>query len=62
MTLKDAAKLVNVEPVTLRRAIKAGELEAVELGRGYQVTREALQAWIDSKKVKPVQTEPTEVQ
>jgi excisionase family DNA binding protein len=49
--IEDAAKRLNVEKITLIRAIHAGELEAFAIGRGYQTTEEALQKYVESKKV-----------
>lgn len=55
MDLDDAAARVLMEKTTLRRAIKAGELQAfvprgktpgrTGRGQGYRITAAALQAW-----------------
>lgn len=47
ISLSDAARIVDLHPATLRRAVIAGKLPARNLGgsRGYVVTRAALEAW-----------------
>jgi len=49
--IKEAAERLHVHPVTLLRAIAAGKLEAVKLGRGYQVTEEAIKTLIENQTV-----------
>ncbi len=46
--LGDAAKRLNVEKITLLRAIADGKLEAVKLGRSYQVTEPMLEKYVKS--------------
>ena len=38
-TLMEAATLLNCHRETLRRAIRAGELRAAKLGRGFRISR-----------------------
>jgi len=55
MTLVEAAARVEMQPLTLRKEIKVGSLEAfiprgreplrAGRGQGYRITREALQRW-----------------
>lgn len=52
--LKEAAKQLNVEKITLLRAIQAGKLQAVQLGRGYQVTQSMLDTYVKSLMVNTV--------
>ena len=49
--IEEAAKRLNVEKITLIRAIKAGELVGYQIGRGFQTTEEALKKYVESKKV-----------
>ncbi len=49
--IEEAAEQLHVHIQTLRRAIAKGELQAYRLGKGYQVTEEALQKYIESKTV-----------
>lgn len=43
----------GVSPRTLRRAIAAGELSAVKVGRDLCLRRKDLDAWVATKTVKP---------
>lgn len=52
--LKEAAKQLNVENITLLRAINDGKLQAVRLGRGYQVTQTMLDTYVKSLMVNTV--------
>jgi excisionase family DNA binding protein len=49
--LEEAAKELGIKKITLLRAIASGKLEAIKLGRGYKVTRAALQKYIDGQTV-----------
>ena len=53
------AKRFQVSPKTVRRAIARGELEAYQLGeRGAtRATDTAIQAWLESRRVRPRQPE-----
>ena len=46
--VKQAAAELDVHPCTVRRAIKAGDLEALRLGRSgrYRIAREALEEFL----------------
>lgn len=52
--ISEAAKQLNINVATLRRAIKAGKLRAIRLGNGYQVTQQALNAYVQSLEVEVV--------
>jgi len=54
--LEEAAKQLNIEKITLLRAIAAGKLKAVKLGRGYQTK----QTWLD-EYVASLEVNATEV-
>lgn len=49
--LEDAAKQLGIKKITLLREIARGKLEAIRLGRGYKVTKTALQKYIDGQTV-----------
>lgn len=51
ITLKDAAERLHVEKITLLRAIADGKLEAIKLGRSYQVTEPMLEKYVKSLMV-----------
>ena len=44
-TLVEAAKLLELNRETLRRAAKAGELRAAKVGNRYRVSRADLEEW-----------------
>jgi len=46
LTLAEAAKLSGYSRDYLRRAIKAGKLKAAIRGRGWNIKREDLEAWV----------------
>lgn len=43
MTVRETARLLRVSPVTVRRYIKAGRLQAVRIGRNVRIEREAVE-------------------
>lgn len=51
ITLDKAASELEINKVTLSRAIEQGELKAVRLGRKWKTTHSWLEAWIDKKTV-----------
>jgi excisionase family DNA binding protein len=46
--LKEAARLLDVHPSSIRRAIRSGELEALKLGTNghYRIRRQALDEFL----------------
>lgn len=49
--IKSVAKELRVHPETLRRAIRGKRLAASRIGRGYRVTEQAVEAYLESQKV-----------
>jgi excisionase family DNA binding protein len=50
LSIREAAEMLKVSPITIRRRIEAGELSAVQLGgRGssIRIPRAALEAWLN---------------
>jgi excisionase family DNA binding protein len=45
-TVDETARLLRVSPITIRRYIASGELEAVRVGRGVRVQREAIERFV----------------
>ena len=43
--IPSAAALKSVGPDYIRKAIRAGDLRAVKVGRGYRINASALEAW-----------------
>ena len=52
-TVAEAAVILQVEDGMLRRAIRAGELQAARLGRIYRIREENLLEYLEGKKVRP---------
>jgi excisionase family DNA binding protein len=45
-TIRETAQLLKVSPITIRRYIDAGRLQAVRVGRSVRVRREAIEAFL----------------
>ena len=45
-TVDETARLLRVSPITIRRYIATGQLEAVRVGRGVRVHREAIDRFV----------------
>ncbi len=52
LTLKEAADLLMVSPVTVSRLIKNGQLEAYRFGRQFRISKEALEQYIKQQRIK----------
>lgn len=48
VSTKQAAKLANVTPSTIRYAILRGDLPAQKLGRDWLISEQDLRIWIDN--------------
>lgn len=48
-TVEEAAKQLGVHWQTILNCIKRGELEAVKMGRGYRITQEAIEKFVESR-------------
>lgn len=51
-TLEQLANDINMTVQSLRKFIKAGDLQAYKVGNRYMVTREDIKAWLEHNKVK----------
>ena len=49
LTLKEAALLINISALTLRRWVLAGKLGSIKIGKKHMFNRSTLSAFIDSK-------------
>jgi excisionase family DNA binding protein len=52
LSIADAARMLDVAPITIRRRIESGELPAVRLGRpgsAVRIPRAGLEAWLWSE-------------
>ena len=54
VTLEEATGVLPLAEITLRRAIKAGELPAYRFGRRLAIRTSDLDDWIESRKVVPM--------
>jgi excisionase family DNA binding protein len=50
LTLKQVAEFLQVSPLTIQRAIKAGKLKAFKPGRDYRILKEDLIAYIEGER------------
>ena len=50
LTVQDVAKQLKVHIKTVRHWINSGELEAMDIGRGYRISKPDLQTFIDRRK------------
>ena len=48
-TVEEVAKILRVSEATVRRLIKAGELEAFPVGTQYRIKQEALDKYMSRK-------------
>lgn len=48
-TIKEIADFLKVHHSTIRRAIEAGELKALKVGKSWRVEREAVIEWLKDK-------------
>lgn len=51
LTLAEAARECELNPATLRHAVKVGHLKARKYGKMWFVTRRDLKVWLDNPKV-----------
>lgn len=52
LTLKEVSELLNVHPLTTRKLILDGKLEAIKLGRAYRISKKALDEFIKKQSTK----------
>ena len=50
LTVEEVAKQLKVHIKTVRHWINTGELEAMDIGRGYRISKSDLQAFIEKRK------------
>lgn len=50
-TLEQLAGEINMNVQSIRKFIKAGELQAYKVGNRYMVTRDNVKAWLERNKV-----------
>lgn len=50
LTVEDVAKQLKVHVKTVRHWINTGELEAMDIGRGYRISKADLRAFIEKRK------------
>ncbi len=50
LTVEEVAKMLKVHVKTVRHWINTNELKAMDIGRGYRISRSDLQEFIDRRK------------
>lgn len=55
----DVARILKLDPATVRRMIVAGQIPATRPGRGYRVSRTALDAFLTRRTSTPISLPPT---
>ena len=58
MTIQEAARMMRVSPITVRRHIANGKLEAVRVGRQVRVSSEAVERFMKPFKSKSAKSTP----
>lgn len=49
-TAEEVAKMLRVSVATIRRLIKTGEIEAIQVGNQYRITQDALDRYASKKR------------
>lgn len=55
-TVREVADLLKVNEVTVRRWIKDGELRAIDIGKGWRIGPDDLDAFLDDHATRPTTT------
>ncbi|MFP4238062.1 helix-turn-helix domain-containing protein [Rhodosalinus sp.] len=55
-TVREVADLLQVNEVTVRRWIKGGELRAIDIGKGWRIGPDDLDAFLEDHATRPVAT------
>lgn len=55
-TVKDVADLLKVNEVTVRRWIKDGKLRAIDIGKGWRIGSDDLDAFLEGHATRPATT------
>lgn len=50
LTTREVADKLKIDPTTVTYYIRKGQLKAIKLGRGYRVSQEELERFLESKK------------
>ncbi len=54
LTVSEVAEYLRINPQTVYRKAKAGEIPAVRIGRAIRFRRSELDAWLKSQELAPV--------
>ena len=52
-TVKEVAELLQVNEVTVRRWIKEGEIRAIDIGKGWRIGPDDLDAFLEDHATRP---------
>ena len=50
LTIPEAAKILKMDPITLRRLAKNGDVPAIKLGKQWRIRQEKLEEWFKEKE------------
>jgi excisionase family DNA binding protein len=59
MTVAEVADVMRVSKMTVYRLVHSGELPAVQFGRSYRVPENAVEAYLGSAQIDPMQVRGT---
>jgi len=57
LTVEEIAKSLKVNPRTVRNWIASGELPAIDIGRGYRISRSDFEAFKERRRARPKRQE-----
>lgn len=49
ITIKQLAEFLQVSEITIKRAIKAGDLKALKVGKSVRIEKESVMEWLEQK-------------
>jgi excisionase family DNA binding protein len=55
-TVREVADLLQVNEVTVRRWIKDGELRAIDIGKGWRIGPDDLDAFLEDHATRPIES------
>lgn len=50
ITIKQLAEFLQVSEITIKRAIKAGDLKALKVGKSVRIEKESVMEWLGTEK------------
>jgi excisionase family DNA binding protein len=50
ITVKQLSEFLQISELTIKRALKSGELKGFKIGSGWRIEKEEVLKWLDTKK------------